>query len=144
MEAAASDGLQKYGNDPVLKYFVAFAKVLQSNLFALLYPFVLFICLNLFSYDICKLKMTLLNGISDFFFFLLFLASTLKIFNYCISSWLLELKCLAVLSEGEWPELVTCGLIEGKSGWGRHSINLKKSREYKIKVFIISHQMQRM
>ena len=31
MEAAANEGLQRYGNDPVLKFFVAFAKVLQSK-----------------------------------------------------------------------------------------------------------------
>ncbi|KAK3772094.1 hypothetical protein RRG08_061179 [Elysia crispata] len=31
MEAAANDGLQRYGNDPVLKFFVAFAKVLQNR-----------------------------------------------------------------------------------------------------------------
>ncbi|GFN94695.1 tetratricopeptide repeat protein 21b-like [Plakobranchus ocellatus] len=31
MEAAATEGLQRYGNDPVLKFFVAFAKVLQNR-----------------------------------------------------------------------------------------------------------------
>ncbi|XP_012939708.1 tetratricopeptide repeat protein 21B isoform X2 [Aplysia californica] len=31
MESAASEGLQRYGNDPVLKFFVAFAKVLQNR-----------------------------------------------------------------------------------------------------------------
>ena len=30
MENAASEGLHRYGNDPVLKFFVAFAKVLQG------------------------------------------------------------------------------------------------------------------
>ena len=32
METAATEGLQRYGNDPVLKFFVAFAKILQSKL----------------------------------------------------------------------------------------------------------------
>ncbi|KAH9507420.1 Tetratricopeptide repeat protein 21B [Bulinus truncatus] len=31
MESAASEGLQRYGNDPILKFFAAFAKVLQNR-----------------------------------------------------------------------------------------------------------------
>ncbi|XP_041371664.1 tetratricopeptide repeat protein 21B-like [Gigantopelta aegis] len=31
MESAATEGLQKYGNDPVLKFFAAYAKILQDH-----------------------------------------------------------------------------------------------------------------
>lgn len=30
METAATDGLHRYGNDPVLKFFAAFAKIMQG------------------------------------------------------------------------------------------------------------------
>lgn len=68
MESAAVEGLQRYGNDPILKFYVGFAKVLQSESHTFVHLYIVFIQMISKFYQNLESSIKLMIKISALFY----------------------------------------------------------------------------